>query len=74
MLAVEIDAYTCLVPYVENDADIFLKKWYPGGTEGITTWLVDTDRFSSSWIAAVEQTIDKVKEKVTATDLANKNM
>jgi len=29
MFVVEIDAYICLVPYVESDADIFLKTIIP---------------------------------------------
>lgn len=50
------------------------KNGIPGSLKGLQQWLVDADRFSSAGIAAVEQTIYKVKEKIIATDLAKKNI
>ncbi len=41
------------------------KNNIPGSLRGIHHWLVDAGRFSSAWIAAVEQTIHKAKEIVS---------
>ena len=37
------------------------KNGVTGVLSGIQEWLVDTDRFSNSWIAAVEQTLHEAK-------------